>query len=71
MFFLFFNNKNMCGYSLEESPRGTANEYPQSIFFLKNKKIIMWIPHLIQGAIQIIIRLKQLFQAYINPNNYF
>ena len=27
-----------CGYSLEPPPRGGSNEYPQSMFFSRNKK---------------------------------
>ena len=27
-----------CGYSLEPSRRGDSNEYPQSMFFSRNKK---------------------------------
>ena len=27
-----------CGYSLEPPRRGGSNEYPQSLFFLQNKK---------------------------------
>ena len=27
-----------CGYTLEPSQRGGSNEYPQSVFWNKNKK---------------------------------
>ena len=27
-----------CGYSLEPPPRGSSNEYPQSMFLSRNKK---------------------------------
>ena len=29
-----------CGYTLEPPPRGGPNEYPQSIFWIKNNKIM-------------------------------
>ena len=29
-----------CGYSLEPPRRGGSNEYPQSIFYSRNKKIM-------------------------------
>ena len=32
-----------CGYSLEPARRGGSNEYPQTMFLSKNKKI-MYIP---------------------------
>ena len=45
--FLFLNENICCGYSLEVPQWGTSNKYPQHMFSLRNKKIIMWIPPLI------------------------
>ena len=37
--FLFFHKKNICfGFSLETPQHGAFNEYPQHIFFWRNKK---------------------------------
>ena len=39
LYFLIFAQKNKdCGYSLEPPRRGGSNEYPQSMFWSKNKK---------------------------------
>ena len=38
LFFLFLLQNIDCGYSLEPPRRGGSNEYPQSIFWSKNKK---------------------------------
>ena len=35
--FLIFAQKIDCGYSLEPPRRGGSNEYPQSMFWSKNK----------------------------------
>ena len=37
-FFLIFAQNIDCGYSLEPPRRGGSNEYPQSMFWSKNKK---------------------------------
>ena len=37
-FFLFFAQNIDCGYTLEPPRRGGSNEYPQSMFWSKNKK---------------------------------
>ena len=38
-FFFFFNGFAIdCGYSLEQLQQGGSNEYPQSMFWSKNKK---------------------------------
>ena len=36
--FLIFAQNIDCGYTLEPSRRGGSNEYPQSMFWSKNKK---------------------------------
>ena len=36
--FLIFAQKIDCGYTLEPPQRGGSNEYPQSLFWSKNKK---------------------------------
>ena len=36
--FLIFAQNIDCGYTLEPPPRGGSNEYPQSMFWSKNKK---------------------------------
>ena len=36
--FKMFVQNIECGYSLKPSPRGRSNEYPQSMFWSKNKK---------------------------------
>ena len=36
--FLIFAQNIDCGYSLEPPRRGGSNEYPQSMFWSKNKK---------------------------------
>ena len=36
--FLIFAQNIDCGYTLEPPQRGGSNEYPQSIFWSKNKK---------------------------------
>ena len=41
--FLMFAQNIDCGYALEPPRRGGSNEYPQSMFWSKNKKI--GIPH--------------------------
>ena len=41
MIFLFFNKNICCGYSLEVPRGGTSNEYPQHMFLLRNKKILV------------------------------
>ena len=38
--FLIFAQNIDCGYSLEPPRRGGSNEYPQSMFWSKNKKKI-------------------------------
>ena len=39
MIFFHISAQNIdCGYSLETPRRGGSNEYPQSMFFTKNKK---------------------------------
>ena len=37
IFLIFAQNKD-CGYTLEPPQRGGSNEYPQSMFWSKNKK---------------------------------
>ena len=37
-FFLIFAQNIDCGYTLEPPRRGGSNEYPQSMFYRKNKK---------------------------------
>ena len=39
--FLIFAQNIDCGYKLEPPRRGGSNEYPQSMFWSKNKKIGM------------------------------
>ena len=39
IFFLIFAQNIDCGYTLEPPHRGSSNEYPQSMFWNKNKKI--------------------------------
>ena len=36
--FLIFAQNIDCGYTLEPPQRGGSNEYPQSMFWIKNKK---------------------------------
>ena len=36
--FLIFAQNRDCGYTLEPPQRGGSNEYPQSMFWSKNKK---------------------------------
>ena len=36
--FLIFAQNIDCGYTLEPPQRGSSNEYPQSMFWSKNKK---------------------------------
>ena len=43
IFLIFAQNKD-CGYALDPPRRGSSNEYPQSLFWSKNKK--MGIPRL-------------------------
>ena len=38
VFFLIFAQNINCGYTLEPPRRGGSNEYPQSMFWSKNKK---------------------------------
>ena len=38
--FHIFDQNIDCGYSLEPSRRGGSNEYPQSMFLNRNKKIM-------------------------------
>ena len=38
--FLIFAQNMDCGYTLESPQRGGSNEYPQSMFWSKNKKIM-------------------------------
>ena len=38
LFFLFLLQNIDCGYSLEPPRRGGSNQYPQSMFWSKNKK---------------------------------
>ena len=38
--FLIFAQNIDCGYTLEPPQRGGSNEYPQSMFWSKNKKIM-------------------------------
>ena len=44
LFFLFLLQNIDCGYSLEPPRRGGSNEYPQSMFWSKNKKNIKFFP---------------------------
>ena len=46
---IFLHEKIHCGYSLEAPRWGASNEYPKYMFYWKNKKNIMWIPHLIKS----------------------
>ena len=40
IYFLYITAQNIdCGYSLEPPRRGGSNEYPQSMFLSRNKKI--------------------------------
>ena len=39
-YFLIFAQNIDCGYTLELPQSGSSNEYPQSIFWSKNKKIM-------------------------------
>ena len=44
-YFLIFAQNIDCGYMLEPPQSGSSNEYPQSIFSSKNKKIMyMYTP---------------------------
>ena len=45
-YFIFAQNID-CGYTLEPLRRGGSNEYPQSMFWSKNKKkwVYLYIPH--------------------------
>ena len=38
IFFLIFAQNIDCGYTLEPTRRGGSNEYPQPMFWSKNKK---------------------------------
>ena len=38
IFFLIFAQNIDCGYTLEPPRRGCSNEYPQFMFWIKNKK---------------------------------
>ena len=38
VFFLIFAQNRDCGYTLEPPRQGGSNEYPQSMFWSKNKK---------------------------------
>ena len=54
--FLIFAQNIDCGYTLEPPRRGGSNEYPQSMFWSKNKKIPLYTPILlyksgVQGGI--------------------
>ena len=40
--FLIFAQNIDCGYTLEPPQRGGSNEYPQSMFWSKNKKKNMY-----------------------------
>ena len=40
LFFLIFAQNIECGYTFEPPRRGGSNEYPQSMFWSKNKKNI-------------------------------
>ena len=42
--FLIFAQNIDCGYTLEPPRRGGSNEYPQSMFWSKNKKIGIHVP---------------------------
>ena len=39
--FLIFAQNIDCGYTIEPPQRGGSNEYPQSMFWSKNKKIML------------------------------
>ena len=39
IFFNIFAQTILCGYTLEPPHRGSSNEYPQCMFWIKNKKI--------------------------------
>ena len=42
--FLIFAQNIDCGYTLEPPHRGSSNEYPQSMFWSKNKKNYRYTP---------------------------
>ena len=42
--FLIFAQNIDCGYTLEPPRRGSSNEYPQSMFCIKNKKNRYTVP---------------------------
>ena len=57
--FLIFAQNIDCGYTLEPPQRGGSNEYPQSMFWSKNKKIgiplhtpVLLYKRGVQGGIQ-------------------
>ena len=63
--FLFLNKNICCGYLLEAPRRDTSNEYPQHMFLSRNKKNIMWIPHLICSyAKQIFVAMFLVNESY-------
>ena len=50
MFLFFFFAQNIdCGYSLEPPQRCGSNEYPQSMFWIKNKKNVYTPANLSKG----------------------
>ena len=59
-FFLFLLKNIDCGYSLELPCRGGSNEYPQSMFLIRNNKNIR------NFHLQIFIFLVVKFSVYLN-----
>ena len=49
--FLIFAQNIDCGYTLEPPRQGGTNEYPQSMFWSKNKKIGIPLQTPFQGSI--------------------
>ena len=45
IFSFLLHEKICCGYSLEVPCQGTSYECPQNMFFLRNKKTIVWVSH--------------------------
>ena len=59
IFFIFLHESIYCGYSLEVPQQGTSNEYPQHMFYIRNKKNINSFG----------LKKKHLIKSYISIND--
>ena len=64
--FLFLLKNIDCGYSLEPPRRGGSNEYPQSMFLSRNRKVMFWAE-----TIYVLSRNMKTIRIFFSENFHF